>query len=261
MSADASRPSPSVNGGEPRAPMAARAARPGGLPWAWLALLAIAALGMVSLGSPLNGDTALFHFGAGRLLEGDALYRDWWDLKSPGVYWHHALARLLFGPAEWAIHAWAVLWALPTAWAIGQRMRNVLDDRLAAAAAMLLSVAPYYLAAGFWHQSQPALFAGFALALGLVGLTTARGHGALLGGIALALAMTIKLSAIAPAIAMALLTRARCADGFHRHADRHRAGPALALGERLGRRGLAYPDRLARSGRRDPARCHRRASA
>lgn len=172
---------------------------------AFVCLLLVAAAGLASLAVPLNGDTALFHFGAGRLLAGDTLYLHWWDLKAPGVYGVHVIARLLFGEGHWAIHALAVILALVVAAALPALLRPALHRPALAALAPLLVVLPYFLAAGEWHQSQPALFAAFALVLGLAGLTRGGALAALLGGVGLALAISIKLSAIAPALAMWVL--------------------------------------------------------
>lgn len=165
----------------------------------------VLAFGWPTLAVPLNGDTALFHIGAGRLLEGDALYRDWWDLKAPGVYLLHMLARLLFGSAESAIHVLGLVMAAIAAATTTASLRPRMTSAAARTATGVLVVAPYLLAAGAWHLSQPAYFAGLAILFGLLGCASGSRPAALAGGGALMLAASIKFSAIAPALVVLLV--------------------------------------------------------
>jgi|GEM_PF-3741286 len=45
-------------------------------------------------------DQALFRIGAQVLADGGWLYKDFWDLKQPGIYWFYKTAGLLFGGGE-----------------------------------------------------------------------------------------------------------------------------------------------------------------
>jgi hypothetical protein len=60
-----------------------------------LALLPVAVLAAITLWWPENGDQALFIQAAARLQEGAVYYRDFWDIKQPGLYWFYALGDLI----------------------------------------------------------------------------------------------------------------------------------------------------------------------
>ncbi|MFI7588701.1 hypothetical protein ACIB24_16650 [Spongisporangium articulatum] len=62
-----------------------------------LALLPVAALAAALQWWPENGDQALFAQTASRMRDGVVYYRDFWDIKQPGVYWFYELGDLL-GP-------------------------------------------------------------------------------------------------------------------------------------------------------------------
>ncbi len=72
--------------------------------------LAIGILGWVNLPMPLHGDAALYQLGAKALADGEMLYRDFWDLKQPGIYLFHWLAGSLFGFTETGLHAFELLY-------------------------------------------------------------------------------------------------------------------------------------------------------
>ena len=165
-------------------------------------LLAIALFGGLHLGAPLNGDTALFHLGAERLLTGATLYETWWDLKGPGVYLVHVLSFWFFGRDAYGLHLLALLGTLVVAWDVQRLARNHGVRPVVAALAPLLVLAPPLLVSSEWHLSQPAVFAGLALYAGYRGLLSERRMGAVLGGCALVLAVSIKLSAVLPGLAM-----------------------------------------------------------
>lgn len=165
-------------------------------------LAALAALGGAQLGAPLNSDTALFHVGARHLLDGAVLYRDWWDLKGPGVYLVHLLAATIDPVGGLGLHLLALLGLLLVAATLPPHLRGALTRPRLAALAGLLAVAPYYLAATPWHLSQPAVFAGIALYGGYRGVMSRRTAVAALGGVALGMAVAIKLSALLPAVGL-----------------------------------------------------------
>ena len=67
-------------------------------------LLVIAFLGVINLPIPFGGDQALFITGAQEMTKGKVLYRDFWDLKPPGIYYFYNIAGSLFGFTEVGIH-------------------------------------------------------------------------------------------------------------------------------------------------------------
>ena len=76
------------------------------LGWADAATLGLVALaGLVNLPVPFDTDQGFFTTGARQLLAGDALYRDFWDLKQPGIFWFYLAAGRIAGFHEIGIHA------------------------------------------------------------------------------------------------------------------------------------------------------------
>jgi len=65
---------------------------------------------IVNLALPFAGDQALFAVGARHILGGEVLYRDFWDLKQPAVYWFFAAANVLFGRGPVPVHLLEGLW-------------------------------------------------------------------------------------------------------------------------------------------------------
>lgn len=106
------------------------AARP---PWEWLGVVGVGVLGLVAVWVPYGGDTALFATAARTLNAGGLYYRDFWDVKQPGIYWFSQAAGALPGPLwlperlllalAMGVLAWlALYWArgvLTSTWAIG----------------------------------------------------------------------------------------------------------------------------------------------
>ncbi|MBC5800519.1 MAG: hypothetical protein GIX03_06610 [Candidatus Eremiobacteraeota bacterium] len=55
----------------------------------WLsaaAVILVAVIGASRLFDPFSGDQALFFVGAKTLHAGGTLYRDYWDIKQPGIF-------------------------------------------------------------------------------------------------------------------------------------------------------------------------------
>jgi len=60
-----------------------------------LALLPVTLLATAMMWWPEYGDQSLFVLGAQQLREGSVYYRDFWDIKQPGLYWFYQLGDLL----------------------------------------------------------------------------------------------------------------------------------------------------------------------
>ncbi len=67
-------------------------------------------LGLMRLPEPLWGDQALFLVGGQAIRDGALLYRDFWDLKQPGIYGLYALAGSLFGFNGIGAHLVDLVW-------------------------------------------------------------------------------------------------------------------------------------------------------
>ncbi len=63
-----------------------------------------------NLALPYGGDQSLFALGARHLLADDALYRDFWDLKQPGIFVFFSVARMIFGAGPPAVHLLEAVW-------------------------------------------------------------------------------------------------------------------------------------------------------
>jgi hypothetical protein len=92
----------------PEAPAVPRRLCP---PWAIaLTIGSTVLLGLMRLPEPLWGDQALFLVGGQAIRDGALLYRDFWDLKQPGIYGLYALAGSLFGFNTVGMHLVDWLW-------------------------------------------------------------------------------------------------------------------------------------------------------
>ncbi len=109
------------------------------------------------------------------VLDGGMPYRDAFDFKPPGIFLIYALARALFGPAQWGIRVLEVAgprWhghrdgvGSPRAW-LGDRRIGV----VAAALAVLV-----HAQLDFWHTAQPESFGGMLTIAALL-VATPRGR-------------------------------------------------------------------------------------
>ena len=63
----------------------------------WLVVLFVAALAVLHIPYPFGQDQATFTWGGKALTEGAVLYRDFWDMKQPGIYWWYEASGRLFG--------------------------------------------------------------------------------------------------------------------------------------------------------------------
>ncbi len=132
---------------------------------------AIALLGLLHLGYPFDGDQAFFTLGAQEINQGAVLYRDFWDIKQPGIFWFYALAGRLFGLNEVGIHTAELLLLL----GFSRFLQVSLRDWLGGVAAFtpLLTVGMYYAIATPWHLTQLEAFVGAPIFLVLWLLTQA----------------------------------------------------------------------------------------
>jgi hypothetical protein len=113
----------------------------------WLAFTLVLALGLGKLAYPLMEDQSLFLLGARAISRGGTLYRDFWDIKPPGIFLFYLAGGSLFGANEIGIHLFELLWmllAIPLLLALAGT--GISRARLLAAA--LLFVGSYYVLAG-----------------------------------------------------------------------------------------------------------------
>jgi len=125
----------------------------------------LAGLGILNLACPFGGDQALFTLGALKLHGGAALYRDFWDLKQPGIYYFYLAAGTLFGFSEIAIHLFELLYFLAFAAVLQVSLRSYVRSAWSAALAPLVVIGPYYAIASPTVLTQLEALVGFPLYL------------------------------------------------------------------------------------------------
>lgn len=132
-----------------------------------LVLFAVALAGLLNLPQPFTWDQAMFATGARELQRGAVLYRDFWDMKPPGIYLFYLAAGSLFGFSEVGIHLFELLYFLAFSLVVLFTLRAEGEHPITASWAVLLSVGLYYSVAGDWHLTQVEALAGFPLFLSL----------------------------------------------------------------------------------------------
>lgn len=93
---------------------------------------------------PMGGDSAMFMYAARELADGARLYREFWDMKQPGIYWFNQIAGSLFGFDSVGARTLESLWMLALAIAVVALIRPFLEHRAAAALAPIFCVCPVY---------------------------------------------------------------------------------------------------------------------
>lgn len=107
---------------------------------AWVVLVVLAAM---QLPTPFLGDQALFAVGGDILANGGVIYRDFWDIKQPGIYLYFAGASLLPGSIELVVHVIDTLCWFAVALLLGAVARATTKRALIATVIPLLTVGSY----------------------------------------------------------------------------------------------------------------------
>lgn len=112
----------------------------------FLVIIIIVALGIINLPTPLGGDQALFLTGAKEIAKGKILYKDFWDMKPPGIYYFYYLGGLVFGFSEIGIHIFELLfWVLLSFILIKAfRFSNTFENKSIVSLSPLFTVGIYY---------------------------------------------------------------------------------------------------------------------
>jgi hypothetical protein len=138
------------------------------IPTRTMAVIAIAlllALMCVHVSMPLEGDQALYFFGARQMSEGLVLYRDYWDIKGVGVYGFYWLAGTLFGYSAIGLHVLELLWFSLTALLAYRLCAIATENSRLACLGPLATVGAFFVAATPWHLTQPDGLVTFPLTL------------------------------------------------------------------------------------------------
>lgn len=122
----------------------------------WLGV-AFFSLQLVTFGH--GRDQGIYSVVARTLLEGGMPYRDAWDFKPPGIFFVYALARALFGGAQWGIRVVEVAGLLATVLVMVRLSQRMWGDRLPGEVAGACA-ALCHVQLDFWHTAQPESFGG-----------------------------------------------------------------------------------------------------
>lgn len=132
-----------------------------------IVLATVLLIGLLHLPYPFDGDQALFTIGASKISRGATLYRDFWDLKQPGIFGFYLLAGVLFGFTEVGVHALELIYLLIFSVVLLLTLRGFFESRAIASLVPLLTVGFYYGIVRSWHLTQVEGLAGFPLFLSL----------------------------------------------------------------------------------------------
>ncbi|MGF1933686.1 MAG: glycosyltransferase family 39 protein [Nostoc sp. ChiQUE02] len=131
----------------------------------FLVLIVVVIIGLIHLPFPFSGDQALFTTGALEMLQGKVLYRDFWDLKQPGIYYFYLLAGNLFGFNEIGIHIFELIYMVVLSIILQQTLKTYFRHQTIASLVPLLTVCVYYLSSSQRQLTQLEALVGFPLFL------------------------------------------------------------------------------------------------
>ncbi|MEH2240584.1 hypothetical protein [Nostoc sp.] len=131
----------------------------------FLVLIVIVIIGLVHLPFAFDGDQAFFRLGALEMHQGKILYRDFWDVKQPGIFYFYFLAGTLFGFNEIGIHVFELIYMVFFSIILLLTLKSYFQHRIIASLVPLLTVGVYYIVSGAWHLTQVEALVGFPLFL------------------------------------------------------------------------------------------------
>ncbi|MBN3873230.1 hypothetical protein [Nostoc sp. JL33] len=129
----------------------------------FLILIVIVIIGLIHLPFPFDGDQAFFRLGALEMQQGKVLYRDFWDVKQPGIFYFYFLAGTLFGFNEIGIHVFELIYMVFFSIILLLTLKSYFRHQIIASLVPLLTVGVYYTVSGAWHLTQVEALVGFPL--------------------------------------------------------------------------------------------------
>ena len=114
-------------------------------------------IGLVHLPLPFHDDQAFFTVAAIRLNQGALLYRDYWDIKQPGIFAFYLLGGKLFGFNEVGIRGFELLYMTGLAIALIVTLRKYFEYAWSSALVVLMTIGFYYGVSGLPHTTQDYL--------------------------------------------------------------------------------------------------------
>ncbi|MEH2325168.1 MAG: glycosyltransferase family 39 protein [Nostoc sp.] len=131
----------------------------------FLVLICVLIIGLINLPFPFAGDQALFTIGALEMQQGKVLYRDFWDLKQPGIYYFYFLAGTLFGFNEIGIHIFELIYMMLFSIILQLTLKTYFRHQIVASLVPLLTVGVYYVVSDHRQFTQVEGLVGFPLFL------------------------------------------------------------------------------------------------
>jgi hypothetical protein len=117
-------------------------------------LILIVAAGLTALRKPFAGDQSLFVVGAKAMSHGAVLYRDFWDIKQPGIYWFYQLGLKIPASPEVAVHVLEMLYFVALAVVMMAALRSYFHDASFAALAAFFTCGVYFIITGSAQLTQ-----------------------------------------------------------------------------------------------------------
>jgi hypothetical protein len=182
----------------------------------------VAALGAVRAFDPFAGDQALFLVGAQELHAGAVLYRDFWDLKQPGIFLFYLAGGSAAGFTQSGIHIFEIAWQCAFGGTLFAALRGAVRRPAVAALAVLAVPAAYYAGTTSWHLTQVEALTGLPLLCcawaGIAAWTRANGRArsAFAAGLAAGCVLLLKLLYL-PIAFVLFAVAASAATGTQRH--------------------------------------------
>ncbi|MBC5800181.1 MAG: hypothetical protein GIX03_01170 [Candidatus Eremiobacteraeota bacterium] len=136
-----------------------------GSAWTVIVFGVVAVTGLIDLPQPLEGDQSLFLVGAKEMAHGAVLYRDFWDLKQPGIFDFYYVAGVVGGFTSLSVHVLELVYLLAFAAVLWYALSRWTTLRAAAPVAPLFAVALYYVVSSSAEQVQVEALAGFPIFL------------------------------------------------------------------------------------------------
>jgi len=124
--------------------------------WLAAALALVLLQAIPNLSYPIGRDQATYCVIGRGLLHGQALYRDLWDNKPPGIFYIYTIIVKIFGPAMWSVGVVDILWLLGISLCIFRFAERTLGKPTAFLAVVIN--AAMHIRAGYWDAAQPETF-------------------------------------------------------------------------------------------------------
>ena len=128
-----------------------------------IVLAVVLLLTMLHLHYPFNEDQALFMYAAREMTEGAQMYREFWDMKQPGIYWWYLAVGSLFSFDAFGLRWMDLFWSLCVAGVLWAAVRQ--RGTLAAVLAPCFGFASFYGRASINQFSQVEWIVGGPIAV------------------------------------------------------------------------------------------------